>query len=1070
MTLSAIKSRRGGGRAFRAALVSGAASLPLCVSAAFAQQGAPADEIVVTGSRISRGALDAPQPLQQFSGEDVINSGEANLIDFLADIPALQGSVVPEDTTGAGLGDGGLSLLNLRNLGVDRTLVLVNGRRHVGASPGTAAVDVDSIPRLLIKNVDVVTGASSAVYGSDAVSGVVNFVLDEEFDGVELDVAGASINQGLEDFNYRFSGLIGKNLLDDRLNVYLSAEYEEGDEVLERDLSPFLNDALLFNVDVDPAGNPVDGVTDNILLAGNLTSISRPTGGILTLAHDIRQNGITDGINIPFVSCAPASLTSGNCFIIDPGFSFQFAPGGASVLPNFGTFRDPTGTLRTIVQNGSGDVLSSFRDSRLPENDALRFQAGASFKLTPNIKAFVEGKYVRENVLDSFQPAFFDVQLLPIAAGAPAPGLTALTAFAIGNVNPFLPANVQAAILGNTRTTFASTAVNAAPTGTVADPRAQIRVFTTDFGGRPQDLQRETLRFVGGFKGDAEKALFFNNFNWEIGYTYGEVKDRNDEIGTIDVERLQNAVDAVTDTAGLVNGVAGQTVCRVQLLAAQGVAGFDPTDPNIAGCIPGSLFGQGGLTPTIPYVLTSIGRTNENRQHDVLAFASGELFDLWGAGPIGVAFGGEYRRESAQGTVEFQDTDPRVLFANTGSDFAKRDFDVTEGFFEAAIPLLSDLPMIKKLEAGGAVRVSDYSTIGTVTTWNANGLWEINDSLKLRGTYGTAVRAPNLDELFAPASQTFIQINDPCSQPIINATADPVIQANRIANCALLGVPASYVDPNPGTSNPGNNAGNPFLLEERSRSYTASLIWTPRQIENFSLVVDFFNIRIQDAIAAAGIQSVVNLCVDGNVPNTPFCNTFSRDPGTFEITDFIQGAVNFSSIETRGIDFAARYSFDLASGWWAKDGAIPGSLTFNARGTYLLRRNDFANIVDPTDATELDGNLVGGTNYPRVRFLFTTAWEYKNLRLSHDLDFQTSTEINESNAFLVNTDSGLEPFSETGRFAQHDLTAVYTINDNFTVRAGVVNLFDKEPPVQVGFVDDFDLFGRRYFIGAGASF
>lgn len=1050
----------------RLALCASAIAASALQGAAFAQDGKAADEIIVTGSRISRGALDAPQPLIQLGGEELILSGEANIIDYLADIPALQGSVVPEDTTGAGLGDGGLSLLNLRDLGADRTLVLVNGRRHVGASPGTASVDVDSIPRLLIKNVDVVTGASSAVYGADAVSGVVNFILEDEFEGLKLDVAGASINQGVEDFNYRVSGVVGKNFFDDRLNVYFSGEYESGDEVRESELSPFLNDALLLGVDVDTPANPDDGIIDNVLLAGGISSLSRPTGGILTLAHDIRENGIVDGVNIPFVPCSSTSNTSGNCFIIDPGFSFLFAPGGASVTPNFGTFRDPTGTLRTIVQGGNGDPLSAFRDSRLPDNDALRFQSGLKFELTPNVTAFVEGKYVEEDIFDSFQPAFFDVQLRPIAAGAPAPALTALTAFAIGNVNPFLPSDVQAAILSNTRATFPTTNPTETPTGSVADPRAQIRVFTTDFGGRPQDLHRETRRLVGGFKGGFDELAFAKNLNWEVGYTYGEVKDRNDETGTIDVQRLQNSVDAVTDTLGVVNGTPGETVCRVQLLAAQGVAGFSPTDPEISGCIPGSLFGAGGLTAAAPYVVTSIGRTNKNRQHDVLAFVSGDLFDFWGAGPIGFSIGGEYRKESAQGTVEFQDTDPRILFANTGSDFPKRSYDVAEGFFEAKIPVLKDAPFVKSFEVGGAVRVSDYSTIGTTTTWNANGIWQVNDSLMFRGTYGVAVRAPNLDELFSPPSQTFIQINDPCSQPIINTTNDPVVQANRIANCAALGIPSTYVDPNPNTSNPGANAGNQFLLEEKSRSYTASLVWTPEQIENFSLVVDFFNIRITNAIAAAGIQSVVNLCVDGNVLNTPFCNTFTRDPSTFEIVDFIQGAVNFSALETRGIDFASRYSIDLSEGWVGGHAKLPGELSFNMRGTYLIRRNNFANIVDPTDATELDGNL----NFPRVRFLFTTSWQYKNLRLSHDLDFQTSHEINEGNAFDANLDSGLQAFSGTGRFVQHDLTATYNLNDNFSFRAGVVNLFDREPPVQVGFNDIFDLFGRRYFVGASASF
>lgn len=1051
------------------------------------------DEVVVTGTRLSGSALEAPQPVQQFTGEDIIRSGEPNLIDFLADVPALQGSFVPEDTTGAGLGDGGLSLLNLRQLGADRTLVLVDGRRHVGASPGTASVDVDTIPRLLIKRVDVVTGASSAVYGADAVSGVVNFILKDKFEGLEIDLAGASISQGFEGYNGRASLLAGKNFFDDRLNVYISAEYEESDEIQQSDLRIGLNDSLVFNVDVDPLGNPVDGVTDNILLAGGLTSISRPVGGIFTLAHDIRQNGIVDNVNIPFVTCSTASTTSGNCFIIDPGFSTMFGPGGTPVAPNFGSFRDPTGTLRTIVQNGSGDPLSSFQVSQLPKTDAIRLQGGTTFAITPRISAYAEAKYVKENSLDNFQPAFFDIQYAQTASAAtaltapdqstlnfPFGGLASLNQFRLpiftSNPNPLIPASVLAAINANTRTTFASNTCTPdpttglctnplffTPTGSVAHQVGQIRIFTSDFGARPQDLSRDVVRVVGGLRGDFDKLAFVNNGKWDVGFTYGRVEDNNRESGTIDVVRLANSLDVIANTDPSL-GALGAPICRIKVLAAAGLFGFDPNDPVVKDCVPGSAFGAGGLTPTAPYVLTSLSRTNKNAQYDLLGSLSGELFDLWGAGPIQFAIGGEWRREVTEGTVEFQDTDPRLLFANTGSDFARRSYEVKEGFFEGRIPLLKDAPFVKSLEAGGAVRVSDYTSIGRTTTWNVNGAWQLNDSIGFRGTYGVAVRAPNLDELFSPPSQTFIQINDPCSQPVILATSDPQIQANRVANCAALGIPATYVDPNPGTSNPGNNAGNPFLIQESSKSWTASLLFTPEFIPNFSAVIDFFNIRIEDAIAAAGIQTVVNLCVDGNVPNTPFCNTFTRDPSTFEIVDFIQGAVNFSALETQGVDFAARYNFDLADFSLTKK--VPGNLSFNMRGTYLIRRNDFANIVDPTDATELDGNI----NFPRVRFLFTTSYSVGKLVLAHDFDFITSQEINERNAFVVNTDSGLQAFRTTGRFTQHDLTATYNINDNFSVRAGVVNLFDAEPGPQIGFNDLFDLFGRRYFIGARASF
>ena len=158
------------------------------------EEASQVDEIVVTGSRIRRDATTSPTPLIQVTQEDVLQSGEANVIDYLADIPALSGSIVPEDTTGSNLNDGGLALLSLRNLGSGRTLTLVDGRRHVGSVPGSLSVDVDTIPRLLIESTEVITGGAAAVYGADAVSGVVNFIQRKDFDGLEIDGSLAEIN------------------------------------------------------------------------------------------------------------------------------------------------------------------------------------------------------------------------------------------------------------------------------------------------------------------------------------------------------------------------------------------------------------------------------------------------------------------------------------------------------------------------------------------------------------------------------------------------------------------------------------------------------------------------------------------------------------------------------------------------------------------------------------------------------------------------------------------------------------------------------------------------------------
>jgi outer membrane receptor protein involved in Fe transport len=251
------------------------------------------EEIIVTGSRIRRDPTTSPTPLIQVSRDEVVSTGQASVIDVLADIPALSGSTVPEDTTGSNLNDGGLSLLNLRDLGSARTLVLVDGRRHVGSSSGSLAVDVDTIPRLLIQNIEVITGANSAQYGADAVSGVVNFTLRRDFEGLEVDATLAQLNQTSKlggDLNRRFSVLAGHNFFGGRLNVYGTGEYDETDEVLDREVDWRKKAWVLLNNDTDIANNQPDGQFDNILIHDARSLSIGPAGGITVLSSSTRTS------------------------------------------------------------------------------------------------------------------------------------------------------------------------------------------------------------------------------------------------------------------------------------------------------------------------------------------------------------------------------------------------------------------------------------------------------------------------------------------------------------------------------------------------------------------------------------------------------------------------------------------------------------------------------------------------------------------------------------------------------------------------------------------------------------
>jgi outer membrane receptor protein involved in Fe transport len=917
------------------------------------QPGDEVEAVVVTGSRLRRDAANSPTPLIQLNREEILQSGEPSLVDYLADVPALQNSQVAEDTTGGFLGIGGLSLLNLRNLGTDRTLVLIDGRRHVGGEPGSAAVDVDTIPTALIENTEIITGGASAVYGADAVSGVVNFILRKNFEGLEIDAAVGQLSQGVDATSRRVSVLAGRNFLDDRLNIYGYAEYQKSDAVFDNELEIgyLQRDERLIGNDVDPASATEDGVFDN-LVYGGLRSFNRPRNGVVVLANQVRPSPATD----------PDRPLSTAVFNTNPGFTYVFDAQGNARLASFGTFVNPTGA--NIVTSNSPDAedLLVVDVNRLPEQDAYRFQTGLNFDLTESVQLFGELKYVRENNLDLFQPGFANVTIQNVAANFQ-PNVVAggLTTFTIGLDNAFLPANLRSAILANQRPVFNAAGVQ---TSSVADPRAQVRFFTFDLGLRPSDNTRELTRFVGGLRGDRDRLGFVENFAWEIGYTYGETKAEDVQSETIDQERLSYSLDAVRDVNNVTGKGANAIVCRVQLQAAQGIRLTNPVsgrvytanDPEIRDCVPGSVFGQGGLLAARGYLLEALTNEPTNTQQDVLAFVSGEILsNLNPAGGIGIVLGAEYREEKYSSIVEqFGD---RSFFGNAGGSLEEAKFDVSELFGELTIPILRDLPLAQLLEVTGAFRRSDYSTLGEQDVYSVNGIYRPSRDVLFRASYGKSIRAPNLSELFDPPFDTFPNITDPCSRPVIDTTSDQRIRENRIKNCAALGIPATYVDPNPGFSNQGSSGSNPNLQAEESDSYTASISLTPRFAPGFSLVFDWYDIKITNAIQTIGVQTIANLCVDNETINPLFCDALTRNPAgtivsgqdvSFEIADFIEGPFNFAALRARGMDFNARYRVELSDlDFLAPLGSNLGRLDLSLRGNYLIRRQNFTNPTNP---------------------------------------------------------------------------------------------------------------------------
>ncbi|MDQ3125347.1 MAG: TonB-dependent receptor [Pseudomonadota bacterium] len=1070
-------------------------------------QATEIDEVVVTGSRIRRDPTNAPTPLIQINREALLTTGQSTVVDYLATIPALSNSLVPSDTTGSNLNDGGLSFANLRSLGSGRTLTLVDGRRHVGAAAGNLAVDIDSIPRLLIENIEIVTGGASSVYGADAVSGVLNFQLRRDFEGLEIDANYGMINQDGQ-ANKRISALIGTNLLDDRLNLYLFGEYEDIDEVQSLDIDWLEAAHALVGIDADPTTARNDGMFDTAVFSG-LRTLSRPRWGQTTLANSQRPSPLNDP-DVPLANCgiAPtnANITSANCYSLEPGRTFVYE-GNTARLANFGQRIGNVGSNRTLNIGGDGENPNNFgQESRVPESTSQRYQAGANFAILDNVDLSVEAKFITEDTFDISQPTFFDIFLVDTTyASTWTNVIRAVSQFDLRySDNAFLPQNVKDAITANTVTNYttnANTDGTPNPLTSGAAPRARHSLFGPR---RTQDNTREVERYVIALSGDLDQVGFIKNIDWDLSYVMGEARNENVERG-VDVQRFALAADAVIDTAGVVNGIPGQTVCRARRIERSGVGDLDDYVRGVFGgrtaynnnasfkaavdnCVPLNVFGAGNQSQAaLDYVDAFITVSHTNEQEQFMGVVAGQLWDFWGAGEIGVAVGAEYRREYTEGVGRSTTTGDRLLFLNTGADFPGAEYETKEWFAELSIPLFRDSWMGEYAELSGSYRAFDYTTAGTGDVYGVNLVWRPIQDIAFKTSFNTSFRAPNLAENFAPLTQTFANgFVDACSTLQI-AAQNAEVRANRIANCTALasaqgfsfdfaGATATNLDDfNPIYSSgiAGVNRGNPDLTPELSESFTFSTVIQPRWFPNLSIVLDYYEIELEDVIVAPAAPAIAAACVSGSSLNANACGSIFRNdptpgrqfyvgaPGT-AVGGFIQQSVNLASLTTRGLDFSARYSVDIEEVF----GRNWGRLDYRVGGLWLIEQEQFLNVADPNDGTELGSTIF----FPRVRLTSSLTWSPNDIwSVNWTADWQTAQDsVNFRDAVQGDNVDG-RPFNtyDTGNFTRHDFTVRWNAADDLSIRMGVVNAFDAEqrPYLGGGLISSMDPYGTRFFVG-----
>ncbi|GER05318.1 hypothetical protein JCM17846_30000 [Iodidimonas nitroreducens] len=580
------------------------------------------EEIVVTGSRISRAPGMEASPVLSIDGDAVKLSGFNNLADFLSDIPALQGSQVPDDTTGAVLGTSGLSLLNLRQLGEQRTLTLIDGRRQVGSDPGTAAVNIDTLNFLMVERTEVLTGGASSIYGADAVSGVVNFVLRKNFEGLELDGQFA-IDENGEGQSARFSGIMGGNFANNKGNAMLAFEYRQNEEILQTDLDFFNRNRALVTVDQDavtvdtdgdgvPDFAPSDGVPNFFLTENAVLNIITNGGLVNTFTNAGQFEFGANGQAIPF----------------NPGTQLPFSDDPESA-----------GLPRTTQIGGTGVLVNELQASLTPDSETYNIQAKSNFEIADGFRTFVDMKYTYIDSQFTFQPSFF--------SGAP-------NGIATANADRTLPTAAETFNIGaftGTDNAFLDPVVGQAIDNGFGI--GNIQRFMSEFN-RGQNATRQTFRFVGGFEGEYKLPIIEKEWNWDVAVNFSRDDATNRQqnsrlnpnfFASIDAIQINEDDIAAIEAAGNTPTFdVGDIVCRVQFLEQAGlpttINGVGAVSQNtIDNCVAGNIFGVNSLSQeAIDFASVDLNDKSKTEQLIVSANWSGDLFNLTGAGDIGVAW------------------------------------------------------------------------------------------------------------------------------------------------------------------------------------------------------------------------------------------------------------------------------------------------------------------------------------------------------------------------------------------------------------------------------------------------
>jgi outer membrane receptor protein involved in Fe transport len=970
-TLSTNKIRN---RLLSTTMIGGVAALAFAAPAAAQsaqQQASDLGDVVVTGSRIRAPGFVATSPITSIGAEEIALDQPISVEELIKDLSV----AVPAVGPGTNNGSGGGATIDLRGLGTNRTLVLVNGRRMVPFNLA-GVVDTNSIPVALVQRIDLVTGGASAVYGADAVAGVVNFVLKDNFEGVEFQ-SNYGISEQMDALRQRNDLTVGGNFDGGRGNAVVSVGWSEAERL---------------NQNERPFG-----------LVARSSNTGNPQGSQTTVPSNFNTTTLAGGTALP----------------VGPVGQAQINPATGLLQP-----ADPAGY--------------NFNPDNLYQTPLDRYQlnALARYEINSMAEVYAQLMYVRSDVATDAAPSgsFGNTFSVPIG-------------------NPFIPEPMRQQLCA-ARNIPAPDCVSGAG-GTTIVPLMINRRFT-ELGPRFSVFENKTIQFVAGVRGDLSPT-----WEYDVYMSHGETDQILTRQNWGSLSKLRNALNTTSTTSCIAPGAAA-----------------------IAGCVPINVFGaEGTITqPMVNYINLSSINTTAVEQDVYSASTSGSLPDRYSspfsANPISLAFGLEYRSMKAQtradGSSQIQG---EVL--GTGAPVPDRQgrFNLAEGYVEALIPLVSDVPLIQSFNLEAGYRYSEFTTNGRTRDYSSYKIgadWVPFDGLRFRAMMQRAVRAPNIGELFAPQVTGLGNLAvDPCQGALINAG-----QANTpgtLSNlCRLTGVPTGNIG-SVSTPSAGQinilGGGNPNLGPEEADTITIGAVWQPSFINGLSLSFDYYDIEVNGAVSSQSSTDVLNGCYSTAMnPGLTFnaqCAFINRNPNNGTLNGVEARGIelvssNLGVIRTSGYDLTAAYRLDLGN---------TGTVDLSFNGNYVTR-NEFQ-----ATPSSINRNCIGyysvacGQPNFKIKTVSRATWSLG--------DFGASLQWRYLDDVIVEPGAGnfLAAYSEIEAYNYFDLSGRWDVSDNVRLTLSISNLLNEQPP-EVGsnigptasnngntFPQTYDALGRYYTAG-----